>query len=435
MKKWLCNLILFTIIGMSTIIAQGGQNILIDEQFIDNKNNWYEWNYEYSRGKIQNGYYLFEYQKENREAFWKEIRIDEQKDFTIEATIKRLAGKDDHEYGILWGIGKDWDNCYEFLIQPAGYYCYRKRMNASSQNVIDWTESKAVKNDVNVLTVKKRGMKILFFINGQYVNETNFERFFSDNVGFIIYKQQQVGIDHLQIIEETPVQIAEQPRKRIALLIGNSAYQEVPLKNPVNDAKDMAEALDSLQFNVITKFNLNQREREMEEVINEFFKQIQNGDVALFYFSGHGSQVQGENYLLPVGEHIQSESDIRYKAVNAGYILGKMEESGNRTNIMILDACRNNPFKSVRSLSKGLTIMEAPGGTFIAYATAPGKVALDGTERNGVYTKYLLEALRIKGMPIEQAFKSVLKNVEKETNGQQIPWTASSLREDFSFNP
>jgi len=197
----------------------------------------------------------------------------------------------------------------------------------------------------------------------------------------------------------------------------------------------MAEALDSLQFNVITKFNLNQREREMEEVINEFFKQIQNGDVALFYFSGHGSQVQGENYLLPVGEHIQSESDIRYKAVNAGYILGKMEESGNRTNIMILDACRNNPFKSVRSLSKGLTIMEAPGGTFIAYATAPGKVALDGTERNGVYTKYLLEALRIKGMPIEQAFKSVLKNVEKETNGQQIPWTASSLREDFSFNP
>ena len=108
-----------------------------------------------------------------------------------------------------------------------------------------------------------------------------------------------------------------------------------------------------------------------QEVINEFFKQIQNGDVALFYFSGHGSQVQGENYLLPVGEHIQSESDIRYKAVNAGYILGKMEESGNRTNIMILDACRNNPFKSVRSLSKGLTIMEAPGGTFIAYATAP----------------------------------------------------------------
>ena len=146
-------------------------------------------------------------------------------------------------------------------------------------------------------------------------------------------------------------------------------------------------------------------------------------------------QVQGENYLLPVGENIRSESDVRYKAVNAGYILGKMEESGNRTNILILDACRNNPFKSFRSLTKGLTVMNAPGGTFIAYATAPGTVASDGTERNGTYTKHLLEAIQIKGSAIEQAFKRVLNNVEKETQGKQIPWTSSSLREDFYFNP
>lgn len=104
-----------------------------------------------------------------------------------------------------------------------------------------------------------------------------------------------------------------------------------------------------------------------------------------------------------------------------------MEESGSRTNIIILDACRNNPFKGFRSLSKGLTIMNASVGSFIAYATAPGKVALDGTDQNGVYTKYLLEALQIKGIPIEQTFKNVLRHVEQETDGQQIPWTASSL--------
>lgn len=222
--------------------------------------------------------------------------------------------------------------------------------------------------------------------------------------------------------------------KRVALVIGNSAYKDVPLQNPTHDAEDISRMLRVVGFTVITKTNLNQR--TMEETINEFFQQIQQGDVALFYYSGHGSQVNGENYLLPVGENIQSESDIRYKAVNVGYILGKMEESGTQTNIIILDACRNNPFKGIRSLNNGLTVMNAPGGTFLAYATAPNSVAFDdGTARNSIYTKYLLEALQVKGLPIEQAFKRVLKNVEQETNGRQIPWISSSLRENFIFNP
>lgn len=221
--------------------------------------------------------------------------------------------------------------------------------------------------------------------------------------------------------------------KRIALVIGNSNYQDAPLKNPIYDANDLSNVLSLLGFSVMTRTNVNRQ--EMEQAINEFFYQMQNGDVALFYFSGHGTEIEGMNYLIPVREQIESASDIRYKAINAGYVLGKMEDSTNRTNIMILDACRNNPFKGLRAFGGGLTAMESPLGTFIAYATAPGTVAFDGTDRNGIYTKHLLKAMQIKGLPIEQVFKYVLRGVEEETSRRQIPWISSSLRNDFYFNP
>ncbi len=221
-------------------------------------------------------------------------------------------------------------------------------------------------------------------------------------------------------------------QKRVALVIGNNEYKEAPLRNPTHDAEDIANVLRGLGFIVQTKINADQR--EMDEAVREFVREIQNGDVGLFYFSGHGVQVRGENYLIPVGSPIESETDVRYRAVNAGLILGKMEESRNRTNIFILDACRNNPFKGYRSLSKGLTMMDAPVGTFIAYATAPGSVAADGTDRNSPYAKHLMQAVKSKGVPIEQVFKQVLRSVEKETVGKQIPWISSSLREDFYFN-
>ena len=118
----------------------------------------------------------------------------------------------------------------------------------------------------------------------------------------------------------------------------------------------------------------------MEEAVNKFVGEIKNGDAALFYFSGHGVQVKGENYLIPVGASIATESDVRYKAVSAGFILAKMEQLKNRTNIFILDACRSNQFKGFGSLSKGLSVMDAPAGTLIAYATAPGSVAADVTD-------------------------------------------------------
>jgi hypothetical protein len=227
--------------------------------------------------------------------------------------------------------------------------------------------------------------------------------------------------------------VAIKDQKRVALVIGNSAYRIGPLRNPVRDAEDLSGVLRTLGFAVQTKTNVNQR--EMEEAVNRFVQEIQNGDVALFYFSGHGVQVRGENFLIPVGGSIESESDVRYKAVNAGLVLGKMEESRNRTNIFILDACRNNPFRRFRSLSRGLTVMDAPVGTFIAYATAPGSVAADGTDRNSPYAKALMHAIKEKGVEIHLAFQQVLRDVWKETEGKQVPWIASSVPDKFYFNP
>ena len=223
-------------------------------------------------------------------------------------------------------------------------------------------------------------------------------------------------------------------QRRIALVIGNSDYKVGPLRNPVNDAQDISGVLRTLGFTVQTRINVNHL--EMEEAVNKFVQEIQNGDVALFYFSGHGIQAKGENYLIPIGAPIQSETDVRFKTLNAGLVLGKMEESRNRTNIVILDACRNNPFKGLfRSPSTGLSKMDAPKGTFVAYATSPDSVAADGTERNSPYTKHLMEALTVKDIPIEQAFKLVARGVNKETGGQQTPWISSSLLDDFYCNP
>ncbi len=222
-------------------------------------------------------------------------------------------------------------------------------------------------------------------------------------------------------------------QKRIALVIGNNEYKEDRLRNPAHDAEDIGKVLRELGFTVQTKINANPQ--EMEEAVKEFVREIQNGDVGLFYFSGHGVQVDGENYLIPVGVSIESAPAVRHKAISAGYILEEMHEARNRTNIFILDACRNNPFKGFRSMNKGLATMDAPKGTFIAYATAPKSVAADGTDRNSPYTKNLMQAIKSKGVPIEQVFKQVSRAVDQETAGKQIPWTASSLQDDFWFNP
>ncbi len=219
--------------------------------------------------------------------------------------------------------------------------------------------------------------------------------------------------------------------KRIALVIGNKDYPDKPLQNTVNDAEDMGQALTHLGFSVTTKRNLNHR--DFKEAVESFAEQIKGSEAALFYFSGHGCQVKGENYLIPVGSHFHSEADISFNAVNAGWVLSKMGESKARVNIVILDACRSNPFSASRALNRGLTAMEAPRGTFIAYATAPNTTAGDAGVRNGVYAKHLLAAMNVKGLSIEEAFKLAAKGVTQETGDNQVPWTSSSLIGDFSF--
>lgn len=176
--------------------------------------------------------------------------------------------------------------------------------------------------------------------------------------------------------------------QHLALVIGNGNYSVSPLKNPANDARDFAAILQKLGFQVIHEENITRR--QMDDAIRIFYSKLRNGETGLFYYAGHGMQVKGRNYLIPVGARIESESDVEHEPIDAGRILGKMEDAGNPVNIVIIDACRDNPFaKSFRSSRAGLARMDAPVGSIVAYATAPDSVAADGTGRNGVYTKHL----------------------------------------------
>ena len=221
--------------------------------------------------------------------------------------------------------------------------------------------------------------------------------------------------------------------KRLALVIGNAGYKSAPLRNPVNDARAMTVTLRGLGFEVIALENANQS--HMKRAIDEFGKKLrQQGGVGLFYYSGHGMQVKGRNYMIPVGAKVAGEADVEYEAVDAGRVLAKMDTAGNGMNIVILDACRNNPFaRSFRAANNGLATMDAPSGTLIAYATAPGKVAADGDGRNGLYTEQLIRYMKQPGLTLESVFKKVRSIVRRKSGGRQIPWEASSLEGEFFF--
>ncbi len=220
--------------------------------------------------------------------------------------------------------------------------------------------------------------------------------------------------------------------KRVALVIGNSNYQVGPLANPANDAKAMAQSLRDSGFDVMQYANLNKR--DFEESLRAFGSKIPRGGVALFYFAGHGVQIKGVNFLLPVGSRIEKEGDIEFEGVDAGRIMNELESAGSRLNIVILDACRNNPFaQRVRSLQRGLAVISAPSGTVVAYATGPGEVASDGDGNNGLYTQELLKNMREPNVKIEDVLKRTRITVKEKTNGQQVPWENTSLDGDFYF--
>ena len=222
-------------------------------------------------------------------------------------------------------------------------------------------------------------------------------------------------------------------QRRTALVIGNAAYETGPLRNPANDATDMAALLQRLGFEV--SLLKDAKLRAMEDAIEAFSQKLRRGGVGLFYFAGHGVQMAGENYIVPIGARISREQDVRFEAVQVGRVLGGMEDAGNDVNLIILDACRDNPFaRSFRSgAQRGLAVSQAVRGSLMAYATAPGKTAADGNDRNGVYTQQLLRYMATPGMKVEDVFKRVRLSVEDATNGQQTPWETTSLRGDFYF--
>ncbi len=222
---------------------------------------------------------------------------------------------------------------------------------------------------------------------------------------------------------------------RFALVIGNSDYLIGPLKNPVNDAYAMALMLERLGFDVLVRLNIETKD-DMKKVIREFGAKLKLGGTGLFYFAGHGIQVKGFNYLIPVRAQIYSEEEVEYEGVDVGFVLAQMESAQNQMNIVILDACRNNPYaRSYRSTTSGLASINAPTGSLIAYATAPGSTAMDGIGKNGLYTSVLLKQITQKGLKIEEVFKKVRAEVLAGSGGKQVPWESSSLIGDFYFIP
>ena len=231
-----------------------------------------------------------------------------------------------------------------------------------------------------------------------------------------------------------PAPAAAASVRRVALVIGNNRYASAPLLNPVNDAQAMAKTLGAAGFQVILRTDASQR--EMLAALRDFGNLLKDGGAGLFYFAGHGMQIKGRNFLIPVGADIEREDEVAYQALDAQAVLDKMESAGNGTNLVILDACRNNPFaRSFRSSSQGLAQMDAPVGTMVAFSTAPGSVASDGNGSNGLYTQHLLGALQQPGLKVEEVFKQVRAAVRRESRGAQVPWESTSLEGDFYFVP
>ncbi len=238
-------------------------------------------------------------------------------------------------------------------------------------------------------------------------------------------KRFHIVITLLCLIFVNPMALATQ--KRVALVIGNSNYENSPLKNPVNDASDMASKLKNFGFDVVKLINADKR--NFEKGIRVFGKKLhQTGTIGLFYFAGHGLQVKNQNYLVPIGANIEDESDVKYETINIGRVLEKMDYAKNGLNLVILDACRNNPFtRSFRSGARGLTLVRPATGTLILYATEPGSVAADGSGRNGLFTEKLMMAMSKSGIKVQDVFQNTANAVNQSSQGKQTPWSEGTI--------
>jgi uncharacterized caspase-like protein len=219
---------------------------------------------------------------------------------------------------------------------------------------------------------------------------------------------------------------------RRALVIGNSAYSEGPLRNPASDARAIANELNGQGFEVVLGLDL--RRDEMLKLIGDYSAGLaQTKPVALFYFAGHGLQLAWRNYLVPVDASIKSAADVQAQCFDVNSLIDGIRKARNPMNVIILDACRDDPFG--KSEQKGLSQLDAPPGTLLAYATSPGNTASDGDGANGLYTEHLLREMKVPEAKIEDVFKRVRLGVRRRSNGEQIPWESTSLEEDFWFIP
>lgn len=225
------------------------------------------------------------------------------------------------------------------------------------------------------------------------------------------------------------------PEQRVALVIGNSNYRNAPqLANPDNDAQSMAQFLNSAGFEVISATDLGQN--DMLRVVQDFSAKVSArgpNTVAMVYYAGHGVQLAGENYLVPVDAKVSNQTDLVNDSVRLVDVMSTLETIPSRMRIVILDACRNNPFPNVNDAGRGLAIVDAPNGSIVGYSTAPGAEALDGNGGHSPYTQAFLNVAREPNVPIEQLFKRVRLQVNQTTGGAQIPWESSSLTSDFTF--
>ena len=221
--------------------------------------------------------------------------------------------------------------------------------------------------------------------------------------------------------------------RRVALVIGNAAYKSVSvLQNPVNDSRAIAKSLRGLGFEVIERENVGREALAL--AVREYGDKLRGASVGLFYFAGHGVQVKGRNYLIPVDADIAREDEVQYRSFDVNEVLDKMDSARTAINLVVLDACRNNPFaRSFKTSQTGLAQMDAPTGTLIAFSTAPGSVAQDGEGSNGLYTGALLKHIAAPGVAVEQMFKRVRVDVVNASKNQQVPWESSSLNRDFAF--
>ncbi len=525
----------------SNNITTKTEEVIFEDLFNNNAKNWPNKMQGGVDMYMRGGKYYFHHKR--NESAWmtnQQMAIDESRDFYVEASIQKISGEENYGHGLIWGF-KDWKNYFSFNTTSTGFFRVSKEENNEWTNIKGWTVSSAVNKGnraTNVLKMAKVGNMLKFYINGDLVFETNYERMFGDRIGFEIHKRQELAIDYLKvaytgtksvvtrntppviiitepsntrdfnIVKATTVRVAgkaidsdgissvtingkyatvysdgsfsssisvngsqvvtviakdkkglssnknfsitvqqqtditdnvdpitEKIQKRLALVIGNANYTGAgSLKNPVNDARSMKIALEELGFDVLKYENCDQR--MMKRAIDEFGKELVNYDIGFFFYAGHGLQVTGANYLIPVDAQLQNENDVEYDCVRADRVMAKMETANAKTNIIVLDACRNNPFERswARSTNgSGLAFMNAPQGSLIAYATAPGNTAADGEGNNGLYTSSLLKHIKTPNIGIESVFKKVRQDVIKSSGGQQTPWESTSLTGDFYF--